>query len=173
MSDIVSARPADIRLFGFIAILLGILAILAPVITGLSITLIVGALVLAGGVFRMLWAWRMDSLRNRSLSFAIGLMTLICGVILVSDPLVASGVLTILLAAYFVLDGLSEMATAFSLRPAAGWGWLLLGGALSLLLGMMIWVQFPLSGAWAIGILLGIKLILVGVIMLSVEPGKA
>ena len=45
----------------------------------------------------------------------------------VSDPLVASGVLTILLAAYFLLDGLSEMAAAFSMRPAAGWGWLLLG----------------------------------------------
>jgi uncharacterized membrane protein HdeD (DUF308 family) len=173
MSDIVSARPTNIRLFGFTAILLGILAILAPVITGLSIALIVGALVLLGGVFRLQWAWRVDSLRNRLLGFAIGLLTLICGVILVSDPLVASGVLTILLAAYFLLDGLSEMAAAFSMRPAAGWGWLLLGGILSLLLGLMIWVQFPLSGAWAIGILLGIKLILVGVIMLSTEPGEA
>jgi uncharacterized membrane protein HdeD (DUF308 family) len=173
MSDTAIARPANPRLFGFLAILLGVLAILAPVVTGMSIALIVGALVLVGGFFRMLWAWRMDGLRNRMLAFAIGLLTLICGVILVSDPLVASGVLTILLAAYFLLDGLSEMAAAFALRPAAGWGWLLLGGILSLLLGLMIWAQFPLSGAWAIGILLGIKLILVGVIMLSVEPGKA
>jgi uncharacterized membrane protein HdeD (DUF308 family) len=43
---------------------------------------------------------------------------------------------------------------------------MLFGGIVSVLLGIMIWAQFPLSGVWAIGILLGIKLFFVGLIML-------
>ena len=51
---------------------------------------------------------------------------------------------------------------AFSVRPEQGWGWLLVGGVISLLLGIMIWRQFPLSGAWAVGVLVGIRLIFAG-----------
>jgi uncharacterized membrane protein HdeD (DUF308 family) len=51
------------------------------------------------------------------------------------------------------------------MRPLSGWGWILFGGIVSIWLGVFIWRQYPLSGAWAIGILLGIKLLLVGLIM--------
>lgn len=99
--------------------------------------------------------------------FAIGLLTLLAGFALLAHPLFASGVLTIMLAVYFILDGIGEIAAGVRLRPADGWGWLLFGGIVSLLLGMMIWRQFPLSGLWAVGILLGIKLFFIGLIMVT------
>ncbi len=99
--------------------------------------------------------------------FAIGGLTLLCGIALVGNPLFASGVLTIVLASYFFVDGIFEIAAAFRLRSEPGWGWMFFGGIVSILLGIMIWRQFPLSGAWAIGILLGIKLFFVGLIMVT------
>ena len=48
-----------------------------------------------------------------------------------------------------------------------GRAWLLFGGIASILLGTMIWRQFPLSGTWAIGVLLGVKLLIVGTIMIA------
>jgi uncharacterized membrane protein HdeD (DUF308 family) len=85
-----------------------------------------------------------------------------------AHPLFAAGVLTILLAVYFILDGIGELAAGIRLRPAHGWGWLLLGGIVSILLGLMIWgLQFPLSGLCAVGILLGIKLFFIGLIMVT------
>jgi uncharacterized membrane protein HdeD (DUF308 family) len=92
---------------------------------------------------------------------------LLCGIALVANPLFGSGVLTIMLALYFILDGISEVVAGIKLRPGSGWGWMLFGGIVSILLGMMIWGQFPLSGAWAIGILLGIKLFFVGLMMIT------
>jgi len=157
------------KLFGIITIILGILAIAAPLVAGISVAFLVGLFVLAGGVARMIWAFQAGTLGKGLLGFAIGFLTLICGIALVSDPLLASGFLTIMLAAYFLVDGAFEVAAAFQLRPASGWGWLLTGGILSFLLGLMIWQQFPLSGAWAIGILLGVKLLFVGMIMISVD----
>ena len=174
MSEITGTATAgrNTKLFGILTIVLGLLAIAAPLVAGMSVAFLVGLFVLAGGVARMVWAFQAGSLGKGLLGFAIGALTLVCGVVLVSDPLVASGVLTLLLAAYFLVDGGLEIVAAFQVRPASGWGWLLAGGILSLLLGLMAWQQFPLSGAWAIGVLLGFKLLLVGMIMISVGPAS-
>ena len=66
------------------------------------------------------------------------------------------------LAMYLIFSGISEAIMAFQVKPNAGWGWALFSGIMSVILGAMIWSQFPLSGAWAIGILIGARLIFSG-----------
>ena len=162
----------NMKMLGIATIIMGVLAITSPVITGVSITFLVGLFVLAGGLARMVWALRTSSIDKGKglLGFAIGLLTLLCGIALVTDPLLASGILTIILAAYLLIDGVLEVTAAIQVHPASGWRWLLGGGIFSILLGLMIWKQFPLSGAWAIGFLLGLKLLLIGMIMIGVNP---
>ncbi len=67
---------------------------------------------------------------------------------------------------YLVVSGAFEVMMSFQFRPASGWGWAALSGAASVLLGIMIWNQFPLSGAWAIGILVGVRLFFNGLTLL-------
>lgn len=153
--------------FGVVAMILGMLAMLAPGLTGASVTLLIGLLVIVGGIARMVWSFQTGSLGKGVLVFGIGALTLICGVVLVANPLFASGVMSIMLAVYFIVDGVFELGLAFQLRSGSGWGWMLFGGIVSILLGIMIWQQFPLSGAWAIGTLLGIKLFFIGIIMIT------
>jgi uncharacterized membrane protein HdeD (DUF308 family) len=148
--------------FGIIAIVLGILAMVAPVLTGMSIALLLGLLVVVGGVVRLVWAFQAGSLGEGILKFLLAGLTLVCGVLLVVNPIFASGVLTILLALYFILDGISEIAVGMGSRR----GWFIFAGVVSILLGVLLWAQFPLSGAWALGILLGLKLIFIGLIMI-------
>lgn len=165
-ASVATAGGRNMTLFGVIAMILGILAMMAPGLTGLSIAMVVGILVIIGGVVRMIWAFQADSLGKGVLVFAIGALTLICGIALVANPLFAAGFLTILLAIYFVSDGLVEIAAGFRVKPASGWGWMVFGGLVSLVFGIMIWSQYPLSGPWAIGILLGIKLFFIGLTMI-------
>jgi len=61
-----------------------------------------------------------------------------------------------------LVTGALEIIVAFQLKPAAGWGLELFNGIVTLILGILLWRQFPLSGAWAIGVLFGIKLIFSG-----------
>jgi len=164
-ADAAKAGGKKMTTFGVIAIILGMLAMLTPGLTGISVIFLLGVFVLVGGIVRIIWAFEAGSFGKGVLMFAIGGLTLLCGIILVANPLFASGVLTIMLALYFILDGISEIAAGVRLRPGSGWGWMLFGGIVSILLGMIIWRQFPLSGVWAIGILLGIKLFFVGLIM--------
>jgi len=160
----------QLKTYGVLAIILGLLALLAPGLTGISIALLLGVLVLMGGILRMIWAFQSGSLGKGLLRFALGALTLICGIVLLTDPLIASGVLTMMVGAYFITDGLFEIASAVSIRPAEGWGWMLFGGIVSEFLGVMIWMQFPLSGPYALGILLGIKLMFIG--MIAVNAGS-
>jgi uncharacterized membrane protein HdeD (DUF308 family) len=113
----------------------------------------------------MFWAFQAGSLGKGVLVFAIGGLTLLAGIALLANPLLASGALSIVLAIYFVVDGAAEIGAAFGLPRGSRRRWLLFGGAISILLGIMIWRQFPLSGVWAIGVLLGIKLLFGGMIM--------
>jgi uncharacterized membrane protein HdeD (DUF308 family) len=124
-------------------------------------------LVLAAGIVRIIWAFGSGSVGKGMLKFAIGVLTLLCGIVLLAHPLFASVVLTLVLAIYFVVDGIVEIVAGIKRRPALGWIWMLVGGIVSILLGVVIWRQFPLSGIWAIGILLGIKLLFVGFIMVT------
>jgi uncharacterized membrane protein HdeD (DUF308 family) len=60
------------------------------------------------------------------------------------------------------VDGVFEIIWAFRLRPIKGWGWTLFSGIASLVLGILIWRQFPVSGMWAVGTLAGIHMIFAG-----------
>jgi uncharacterized membrane protein HdeD (DUF308 family) len=156
LTDAAKAGGNRMRIFGIIAIILGILCLLAPGLTGVSVLTLMGLLVLAAGIVRIIWAFQAGSFGKGLLMFAIGGLTLLCGIALVANPLFVSGVL--------ILDGISEIVGGIRLRPGSG-GWMLFGGIVSVMLGIMIWAQYPLSGVWAIGILLGIKLFFVGLIM--------
>jgi uncharacterized membrane protein HdeD (DUF308 family) len=171
MEDIsakVKSGGRNMTLFGIICIVLGICAIASPAITGLSVVMTVGLLVMAGGIMKMLWAFAAESFGKGVLAFAIGGLTLLCGLSLVGNPLFASGFLTLIIAGFLFADGVAEIVGAFRLGPDSGRVWMLIGGIASILLGGMIWAQFPLSGAWAIGVLLGVKLLISGIVMLAV-----
>ena len=167
VTDVAKRGGKNMTFLGVIAIILGILAMMMPGLTGVSVVYLLGVIVLVAGIVRMIWAFQAGSLGRGLLMFAIGLLTLLAGFALLAHPLFASGVLTIMLAVYFILDGIGEIAAGIRVRPANGWGWLLFGGIVSIWLGLMIWRQFPLSGLWAIGILLGIKLFFIGLIMVT------
>ena len=155
------------RLMGWLAIIFGALAIAMPWIAGQSILLMVGALVIAAGIMRMIWAFQAGSLGKGVLVFLIGVLTLLAGFAVVASPLMSSAILTIMLSIYFFVDGLSEFFAAFSIQE--GKGWLLFDAVVTVLLGIMLFTGFPLAGTVAIGVFLGIKLVFVGVTMLSLR----
>lgn len=171
MSDIadkIAAGGKNLKWLGILTMVLGFLAMLAPLMTGMSIVLMVGIFVVAAGIARMIWAFGSSTFGSGLFRFAIGLLTLICGIVMVTDPITATGALTIMIAIYLLVDGGFEIGAALTGPKVDGRGWMLFGGILSILLGIMIWRQFPLSGAWALGLFLGIKLFMIGLAMMGV-----
>lgn len=152
--------------FGVIAIILGILAMLAPGITGASVAMFLGILVLIAGIMRIVWAFQSETFGRGALIFVIGGLTLACGIALLANPLFAVGVMSIIMAIYFIVDGIGELIAGMKTWGNSG-GWLVFSGIVSIMLGGMIWKQYPLSGAYAMGILIGIKLFFIGLTMIT------
>ena len=153
---------------GILTLILGVLAMGAPLMTGVAVSMIVGILVVIGGIARTIFAFRAESWGQGILAFLLGALTVVCGLVMVGRPLFGLASLTLVLAAYFLVDGIFEIVAGFKMKPAPGWIWMVFGGVISALLGFMIWRQGPISGAWAIGILVGIKLVFMGFEMIFV-----
>ena len=147
---------------GVALILFGILAIMAPLFTGTAVTIVVGVLMIASGITRGLFAFKTQSFGKGVLMFLLGAVVAIGGVFLLARPLIGLASLTMVLAAFFFADGIIEAIYAFKLRPVKGWGWMLFSGIVSGLLGFLIMYQWPVSGRWAIGVLVGVRLIFTG-----------
>ena len=167
MSEIAHKAGNKMTTLGVIAIILGILAMLAPGLTGLSVAMLLGGIVLVAGIVRMIWAFQAGSLGKGLLMFAIGGLTLVCGVLLLANPLYAAATLTLLLVIYFLVDGVVEIIAGMGVGIGQGGGWYVFGGIVSIVLGVMLWRQYPLSGPWAMGILIGIKLFFIGLMMVA------
>ena len=159
---------SSLKIMGFFTIIFGILAIMSPWIAGQSVMWLIGVLVIAGGLTRMFWALKAGSLGKGVLVFLIGVLTLLAGVAVISHPVMTSAILTMILAAYFFVDGFTEIIAAFTLPGGQGGkGWLIFDGVVTVLLGAMLFSSFPIGGTLAIGVFLGIKLLFVGMTMLA------
>ncbi len=155
-----NARIAVIM--GIIMVICGFLAVGSPLAAGVYVTIFVGIMLAIGGIAQCFLAFKAGAFGKGLLIFAVGALTAAVGFYLFNQPLEGLASITLLLAVYFIVTGIFELVGAFQIRPAEGWGMMLFNGIVTLLLGIMIWSQFPLSGAWAVGILFGVKLLLSG-----------
>jgi uncharacterized membrane protein HdeD (DUF308 family) len=94
------------------------------------------------------------------------------GILLFAYPLNGVLTLTLLLGSFFLTEGVFESVLAFKLRPQKNWGWVLGNGIITLILGLLVWFEWPQDAPWAIGTLVGISVLSTGVsrVMLSLNP---
>ena len=153
---------------GVLLLITGVLALIAPLAAGLSVAFFVGMLFIIGGVAQLFLVFRSGSFGRGLVLALLAVLSLVAGVYMVMQPVAALASLTLFLAGYFIASGVIEAIGAFGAKSATGWGWLLFGGIVSIVLGVMIWRQFPLSGAWAIGTLVGVRMIMSGWTLIAV-----
>ncbi|MFH0839731.1 MAG: DUF308 domain-containing protein [Candidatus Omnitrophota bacterium] len=151
---------------GIVLVVLGVCVLAAPVAVGAATVMIVGGLMAIAGLVECFHALRAQTMPSRVTWLLVGLVTLICGVLVMVHPILGLGFLTILLAVYFFADGFMKIVAAFNF--AAHRGRFIFGGILSFILAYLIWSNWPLSGGWAVGILVGVNLIFTGALVLAV-----
>ena len=154
-------------IFAVVIIVLGILSIALPAYSGMTITVILGVLLVIGGALRTTFAFVTTSWGSAILRFLFGLVMFFGGIWLVMNPDMGMSTLTIILAVMFVVDGISQVIFSFFLKPIGGGTMMLLDGILGIVLGILIFVKWPASGEWAIGLLVGIKLLIDGIALLT------
>lgn len=153
--------------FGAILLVLGIFAIMAPLFTGITVTVLVGMLLLGTGIVEILFAFKAGSLGKGILIFFFGGLGILAGIVTIATPERSLAILTFILAGFFVAGGVIDIILALKNRTAEGWGWLLFSGIVSIALGGLIIGQWPISGVWAIGVYVGVRMLMHGWVMMA------
>jgi len=125
----------------------------------IAVTSFVAVLITAAGLAMTVYAFKAGSFGRGLLQFLFGGITVLCGVAMFVTPILSMFGLTGLLMAYFVVDGLFAIISGVRGRPEPGWGWVIVSGIASIVLAVLMWREWPASGAYAVGLLVGIRLI--------------
>jgi len=157
-----------LTVLGVLEVLVGIAAIFSPLIAGVAVVITVGVVMLIVGIMRIVSAFMAGSFGSGVLALLWGLLVTIAGFYFVTHPALGLKSLTLFVAVALAIDGAMRVIMAFRMRPGNGWGWMLFGGIISVVLAVMVFEQFPVSAVWLVGTIVGISVLMNGITTLSV-----
>lgn len=147
---------------GILLVIFGTLALGCTFTLTKFSVMIMGWLMIGAGVSQAIHAfWKERGWGGFFVDLLMGLLYVVVGFMVVGNPQATAISLTLIIGMFLMFDGIFRIATALSVR-FPHWPWTLLNGVVSLMLGLMIWRQWPLSGLWVIGLFVGIQMILNG-----------
>jgi uncharacterized membrane protein HdeD (DUF308 family) len=154
---------------GVVLVILGLLALLSAVTATMLSVELLGWLLLIGGILALVHAVLRRRWGGFFLELFTGILNIVVGLMLLDNPLAGAAILTLLIAMFLLIGGIFRIVASVAVR-FHHWPWMLLNGVVSLLLGIMIWRQWPESSLWVIGLFIGIDMIFYGwsLVMLGV-----
>jgi uncharacterized membrane protein HdeD (DUF308 family) len=160
--------------WGILLIVFGMVAIGSPALAALAVNALIAWLIVLSGVVHIVLAFQSHGAGSVIWKLLVGVAYVAFGGYLLTHPLMGVASLTLLLASLFLIEGILNIILFFKMRAVQGSSWVLFDGVITLLLGLMIYIQWPSSSVWAIGILVGVSMIMSGVsrVMLSLAARK-
>lgn len=162
-------------LIGILLTVLGIVAIALPAVSTIVVETWVAAILSSAGVAKLFYAFQTRNQGGFIWKLLLSILYIGTGVMLFFNPLTGVLTLTLLLGSFLLTEGVFELILAFRLRPQQNWSWVLGDGIITLLLGAMIWFQWPFDAPWLIGTLVGASVLFTGIsrVMLSLNTRSA
>jgi uncharacterized membrane protein HdeD (DUF308 family) len=149
-------------LWGVLLIVLGMCAIASPFLAAVAVNAAIAWLIVLAGIVHIVLAFHTHGAGSLIWKLLVGIAYLCFGAYLIVHPVLGVATLTLLLASLFLIEGILNIVLYFRMRPIHGSAWVLVDGIITLLLGLMIYMQWPSSAAWAIGILVGVSMLMSG-----------
>ncbi|MEP7030349.1 MAG: HdeD family acid-resistance protein [Pseudolabrys sp.] len=154
---------------GVLLVVFGLIAVVIPPIATLAVTLVLGWLLLFSGVIGLYTSFMMRHAPGFWWSLISAALAVLVGGMLLALPAGGALSLTLVLVAFFVIEGVVSIMFALDhKRELSGrWGWMLVSGIVDLVLSVMIFIGLPSTAAWAIGLLVGINMLFGGLALIS------
>lgn len=156
---------------GILLIAAGVLAIIFPVLSSTAIVVLLGWLLIISGAvqgFSLIGARHVPHFWLQLISVILAVLV---GFLFLRDPAQGIATIALLLIVFFMMEGMSKVVFALTIRPFPNWGWVLASGLVGIVLSLVLWASLPVAAVWLIGLLLGINLISVGAAILWLALG--
>lgn len=158
-----------LMIIGVITLFLGIVGMGMNVTMTIVSILYIGFFIIFGGILHLIDAFIVDGWKNKLLGALIALMYLIAGALMIKYPAASAAWFTLFIAFFFLLVGIFRIVIGLQLRNEnSSWGWTVVSGVAAIILGILIFNQWPVSGLWVIGLFVSIELIMQGITTITV-----
>jgi len=147
---------------GILFLFLGFLGLGMQVSLTFASIYFIGALLVIGGVMNLVDAIIHKQWKGMVWQTLISILYIVAGGLVFYDPVLISELITALIALILIIIGTIRIVMACTIKDSKGWGWLLLAGITAIILGVLIILQWPISGFWVIGLFIAIELIVTG-----------
>ena len=161
--------------FGIFSLIFGIIGMYMSVAMTMASILVLGVFMLIAGIVFFIETFSAPQWSGKLLSLLLSILYGVAGTIVIIYPGASAVWFTLFLAAFFIVIGIVRIVQGFQAKGELnGWGWLVFLGMIDIILGFMIYAQWPVSGLWVIGMFISIELIVQGInaIVLSREIKK-
>ena len=140
----------------------GIIALLYPILSSFAMVLFLGWVLIISGIVQGISLIGSRNVPHFWLQLISVVLSVIIGVIFLRHPGAGLLTITLLLIVFFMVEGISKLIFALTIRPFPNWGWVLASGIVGILLSFYLWASLPITAIWLLGVLLGIQLICEG-----------
>ncbi|MFI5116038.1 MAG: HdeD family acid-resistance protein [Terriglobales bacterium] len=155
--------------WAILLIVFGFLAIAIPFATSWGVVVVIAWLIVFSGVFQFIHAFQSKGVGHILWKLLVAVLYLIVGCYFLLHPVLGVDAFTLVLAIFFVVEGVFDLVAYFPTRAIPGSSWILFDGIVTLVLGLLVWRQWPSSSLWVIGTLVGISMIFTGMTRLMLS----
>lgn len=154
-------------ILGLALLLLGVIAAGNLILATAASVFFVGAMMIAAGVVEIVHAFGVKGWGTFIWWLLGGILYVLAGYFAFANPLLAAGVMTLFLAISLIASGLVRVWIGFTAKSLEGWGWVVAGGIVTVLAGLIIAIGWPVNSLWILGLFLAIDLIFQGISYLA------
>ena len=159
--DEIRHRWGWLLVLGISMVILGTIALFITPAATLGTVLVLGWLLVVSGIVEAIHSFSVRRWSGIFLHLIGGILGVLVGLLVVTHPVAGALAWTLLFASFFTVIGLFRLIAAIRLK-FPNWGWAVFDGAVTLLLGLLLWIDWPGSGIWFLGFAVGISLLLRG-----------
>jgi uncharacterized membrane protein HdeD (DUF308 family) len=148
---------------GALLVLAGIVAILSPLLFSVLAVIMLGWVLIISGVIHGVRLLGSTKVPHFWLQLVSAVLAIWVGYLFLRQPANSLLIITMMTIVFFMIDGVTKVIFAFTIRPLPNWYWVLASGLIAIALSVYLWNQMPVTAVWLVGVLLGIELISNGV----------
>jgi uncharacterized membrane protein HdeD (DUF308 family) len=147
---------------GVVYLITGLIALGSVMMATVASVFVVGIMMIVAGVAEVFNAFQVKGWGKFLLWLLLGALYIVAGFVTFENPLLAAALLTLVLGAALVASGIMRIILAFGMKQEAPWIWVVLSGLITLLIGVVILVHWPVSSLFVLGLFLGVDLVVAG-----------
>jgi uncharacterized membrane protein HdeD (DUF308 family) len=144
---------------GVLMVVAGVLALVYPLLASVAMVYLLAWILIISGVLQGIGLIGARDVPHYWLQLISVVLAIVIGVLLLNQPESGLLVMTVLLIVFFMVEGISKIIFALTIRPFPNWGWVLASGLVGIVLAVYLWANMPIASEWVLGILLGIMLV--------------